>query len=500
MAQSKIINQYEAAALTGLSPALLAWLTSHAPKPGDKRKLKFVKKEKGIYYFDRDELTAFNAWLKAPWPQKDGKRPRIPDGIRVEVMTEANGACAICHGHKDACEAAHLDPVAMSKNNHPENLIWLCSSHHTVFDKGLYLPANAPPNFVAAIKLGLHTYKSLLWDSQAAISGHLGQILSACKSLKESLGNAPGPHEIDIAENLALDLATKLSSLAPVSKTDPKYAAIQSVDLSFASAPKKANVTQLLEQAEEAHQQYLTAFGYVVCPLCHGTGRHNGSECPFCQGEREVPKDSVSDFDPRRYEEVDCPLCLGEGTFEGDLCPVCHGDRRFERRYALQVDIRQYDRVSCPVCNGTGQRGDAICRGCGGNGDMQKHFADDIHMPDYDDVDCPLCKGDGRFRGETCPECYSAGQMEQHFAKQVDLTKYNEIACPLCKGTRNHRGETCPFCGGEGEIEQQMSGWFEARNFQDVECPTCEGSGICRGDTCAKCDGRGKLERRFLDL
>ena len=53
---------------------------------------------------------------------------------------EANGACAICQAHGDTCEAAHLDPVSKSKNNHPENLLWLCSNHHTAYDDDLFGP------------------------------------------------------------------------------------------------------------------------------------------------------------------------------------------------------------------------------------------------------------------------------------------------------------------------------------------------------------------------
>jgi len=30
--------------------------------------------------------------------------------------------------------------VHKSKNNHPENLLWLCSNHHTAYDDGLFGP------------------------------------------------------------------------------------------------------------------------------------------------------------------------------------------------------------------------------------------------------------------------------------------------------------------------------------------------------------------------
>lgn len=132
----QLISEYEAAALTALSPELLRWLTGHAPKHGSKRKLKIAKKDGDTFFFEKDELLAFDHWLKQPWPRKDGARPNIPSAIRREIKHEAGGSCAICHDHKDTCEAAHIDPVSVTDNNHPENLIWLCANHHTAYDKG----------------------------------------------------------------------------------------------------------------------------------------------------------------------------------------------------------------------------------------------------------------------------------------------------------------------------------------------------------------------------
>jgi hypothetical protein len=43
MAKKKKLSEYEAACVTGMSPELLRWLTSNAPKSGIKRKLKVAK-------------------------------------------------------------------------------------------------------------------------------------------------------------------------------------------------------------------------------------------------------------------------------------------------------------------------------------------------------------------------------------------------------------------------------------------------------------------------
>src|SRR5664280_588256 len=93
----ELINEFQAAAMVGLSPELLRWLTSYAPKQGVDRKLSLAKTVNDIFFFAEAEVRSFNEWLKLPWPHKVGKRPPIPAGIREEIRTEANGECAICN-------------------------------------------------------------------------------------------------------------------------------------------------------------------------------------------------------------------------------------------------------------------------------------------------------------------------------------------------------------------------------------------------------------------
>jgi hypothetical protein len=184
---NKLLTQYEAAVTVGLSPELLRWLTNYAPKQGDPRKLKFAKEKNGVLFFEVAELRSFNEWLKQPWPQKEGKRPAIPSEIRNEIKKEANGECAICNSHKDACEAAHLDPVAKSKNNHPENLLWLCRNHHKAYDGGLFGPDDENAEFVKSFKVALHRHKMRMWSMQNDLSSKLLSLLADCDRLGRQL-------------------------------------------------------------------------------------------------------------------------------------------------------------------------------------------------------------------------------------------------------------------------------------------------------------------------
>src|SRR5260370_42633184 len=108
---SRVLTEYEAAKTVGMSPTLLRWLTSYAPRPDSERKLQIAKKEQDTLFFDETELLDFNAWLARPWPKKDDEaRPGVPAGIRNEIRIEANGECAICLANADNARRRTSNP------------------------------------------------------------------------------------------------------------------------------------------------------------------------------------------------------------------------------------------------------------------------------------------------------------------------------------------------------------------------------------------------------
>jgi hypothetical protein len=70
MAKKKLLSEYQAAAVSGLSPELLRWLTKNAPKQGVSRKLKVAEVKGRHIFMNEEELLSFNSWLKSPWPQR----------------------------------------------------------------------------------------------------------------------------------------------------------------------------------------------------------------------------------------------------------------------------------------------------------------------------------------------------------------------------------------------------------------------------------------------
>ncbi len=498
MAKKNLLSEYQAAAVSGLSPEILRWLTKNAPKQGVSRKLKVAKVKGETYFYEEEELLSFNSWLKSPWPHKEGQRPHIPTAIRREIKNEANGECAICHSHKDTCEAAHLDPVSKSNNNHPENLLWLCSNHHTAYDGGLFGPDEENAKFVASFKLVLQRYKKMLWRMQHEVSHTLFTVLENCDGLAKQLKTAKTESQVRAVETLAKATLGKLPKLAPVSKKDPNYAAYKSVSANLVSLSKdKSDIPAQLAKAQAIRREYVAALGYVACPLCKGTGRHEGSDCPVCNGDREIDERFADRVDLSAYEKINCPLCEGKGRFRGEDCPACGGDKKMDRRYAESVDVREYEEVDCPLCKGKGRYEGDECPACGGDAKMDRRYADMVDLRDYEEVDCPLCKGKGRYEGQDCPECRGNARMHRRFADKVDLSEYKKVDCPVCRGKGRRKGEDCPACGGEARIHRRDLENIEVSDYESVDCPLCKGRGTYRGNDCPACGGEGEMERRY---
>ncbi len=495
----KIISEYEAAALVAMSPDLLRWLTSYAPKTGIKTKLKVARKEDDCVFYDREELLSFDAFLRQPWPGKSGKRPGIPTKIREEIKFEANGECAICCQHGNKCEAAHLEPVAKTQSNHPENLLWLCANHHTAYDKGHYGPRSEDADFVVDHKRILRKFRVRQWRMQAKLSVKLLGVLESCDMLSKQLEKASSSEQIEAVEALAVKILADLPSLAPVSEADKHFAQFQKISTDVADlSSSSASVRTRLNRAAAVRVEYVAAMGMVACPLCEATGIYNGGDCPVCDGDREVALEVRDRVDLSQFRIVKCPLCEGEGTHDGEPCTACGGDGRMEQRHADWIDVRDYSNVTCPICEGARTYFGEECRACYGEGAMERRYADMLDHREYQVVNCPLCGGSGRHDGSDCLACHGERKMLRRDADEIDLRDYNLVDCPVCKGSRRLRGDDCPACNGEGSFERRFLDRIDISEYALVDCPVCEND-VNHRDECRACGGEGEMERRFAD-
>ncbi|MEB2848192.1 zinc finger domain-containing protein [Endobacterium cereale] len=495
-----IISEFEAAAITAMSPELLRWFSGHAPKSGSKRKLKVAEQRDGVFFYDHDEVVAFDQWLKMPWPRKDGNRPGIPSAIKKEIKVEAGGECVICHKHDGVCEAAHIKPVAKTDNNHPENLIWLCSTHHTAFDKGFFKPVAEEEEFVPGFKLALRRYRVMLWRNQHKGSATLFAVLDTCDHLEKQLSVAKTTEQLSAVKTLAKKTLKLLPDVAAVSKSDPKFANIQT--LSKGVEGLKAATGQLkkkLRAAQALRLEYVATFGFVACPLCKGSGHHDYGDCPVCHGDREIEPALAARVELSDFKKVKCPVCLGRGSNGGFDCLACGGEREMDRRFADEIVVSDFTRVDCPICQGKGMFRGRSCQACGGEGDLERRHADEINVREYEVVECPFGNGSGQHRHMDCPECGGDGELLSKDAAEVRLSDYSQRKCELCRGSGQYHDRDCPACGGEGRLEARHAADTDWTQFEEVRCPACRGKGVINDYDCGACGGEGRVEKRFVD-
>src|SRR5271163_1529630 len=112
----------------GISVELLGYFTKTCPKHGETRLLP-QKMVDSVPHFDSNDLLSYRKYLSEPWPNSPkSNRPHIPDAIKTDVRAESHLACAIC-GDLNKSEIAHIEAVADTANNSPDNLILLCPNH-----------------------------------------------------------------------------------------------------------------------------------------------------------------------------------------------------------------------------------------------------------------------------------------------------------------------------------------------------------------------------------
>ncbi|ABR91928.1 Hypothetical protein mma_1030 [Janthinobacterium sp. Marseille] len=500
MSKNKELNIFEAAVLLSISPELLRWLTKYGAKSDGKKKLKVLRKAGDMLFFDQDELVTFSNWLAEPWPTKKNTRPIIPAGILTEIKTEAAGQCAICHSHKDSCEAAHIEPVSQSKNNHPHNLLWLCANHHTKYDKGTLGPMSGQEEFVKGLKIVLLSMSKILYESKAEGAKIIFHIIETCR--RAALLNPTTPEQIASVATLAEDSLDKLIGVKNNKKQSSKdFTAFKKLGelASSKSFEKTRPIKERLELVATLREDFREAAGMCDCPLCKGTGIRNGDDCFLCHGDGVVSNNAAASFDARDFDLVNCPLCEGVGIRHDDDCPVCRGDKHIERRFADFMDLGDYSTVDCPLCEGSGGYEQHDCPECHGDGSMDRRFAELIDLKDYTDVNCPLCNGSGQRDDHDCEVCQGDKVIPRKEAERVDVSAYEMVYCPLCDGEGRYDGDDCPYCGGEQQVASSYAEAFDKRDFDMVECPLCDGKGTNEDNDCGACDGSGEVTRKAAE-
>jgi len=93
--------------------------------------------------------------------------------------------CAIC-GYQDNGEIAHIEAVADTLNNSPDNLIFLCPNHHTKYDLGKP-SSNITPEVVRAAKLMKRSTRQRIMRHEANATKLFLGVTSLLKGIEQKL-------------------------------------------------------------------------------------------------------------------------------------------------------------------------------------------------------------------------------------------------------------------------------------------------------------------------
>jgi DnaJ-class molecular chaperone len=511
-----LLAKIEAAMKLGLSIELLDTFSKKCPKLNETRLLKTMKVD-GQVFFDEGELLSYQNWLSEPWQYTKGQRPPIPDAVKSDIKAESHYGCAIC-GYSDNGEVAHIEAVAETLNNSPDNLIFLCPNHHTKYDLGYKPSSNITLEVVRAAKLVKRSTRQRVMRHEANATKLLVAVASLLKGLEQKLKHQEA--SVDLVQVYLTEtksLMERLPDLAAnagdAAKADKDLGDVGTAIAKVAPKLLKASSGSVKSKEDSAVRTALSAvvktvddelldFDEVECPHCCGAGMTGlvGDLCVYCKGACFVSSEEADAYDPDDIDQVECPRCGGRGMIglASTLCTFCKGSCVVTSARAEEFDEDNLPEKECPHCNGTGTRGlvSDVCPYCKGDTFVSKEELAAYDQARVDEVECPHCNGAGTT-GLVSDLCrYCGGSQFVTLEKKTKYTrdKIDEVECPHCNGTGlRGAGEFCAYCRGSQVISTKKAEEYDPDDFDEETCPRCNGSGQIGlvGDQCRLCKGNG---------
>lgn len=525
-----LLSPIEAAMKLGISFELLEYFQTKCPKKGESRLLQ-VKLVDGQPHFDEKELESYRTYLNSAWPHEKNKRPPIPEPIKEDVRKESHYECAIC-GNANNGEIAHIEAVADTLNNSPDNLLYLRPNHHTQYDLGYKPSNNITAETVKAAKLMKRAARTRMQRFEANTTKLLTAVTSALKSLQTKLAQTTDPEMIRAYETETRQLMESLPGLVKESdeaaQKDSEGDSVEKLVLKIAPSivkhtagvSKQTKPVQLRTAAERlisSLDDALVELDEADCPHCGGAGLTGlvGDFCAFCRGDMVVTKDRAASYDRSEIDEVPCPRCHGNGTtgLAGDLCAYCKGSCVVTSDAAEEYDPDDINEVDCPHCHGRGTTGLAgdFCIYCKGSCLVSSEKAAAYNRDKLDERDCPHCHGCGTtgLAGYYCAYCKGSCTVSKQKARDYDPEDLNEVDCPHCAGvgTTGFNQVFCTYCKGACTVSRESADKYDPADIDEVRCPHCCGSGtqgfnmtlcnLCKGDCSVSRDKDAAYARKY---
>ena len=509
-----LLPRVEAAMKLGISIELLNSFHKKCPKSGETRTLN-AKEMEGELYFEQSELDSYRQYLNSPWPHKKDKRPPIPAAIEKDIKEESHLCCAIC-GDANNGEVAHIEAVADSLNNGPDNLIYLCPNHHTQYDLGFKPSSNITAESVQAAKLVKRDSRVRMLRYEANFGKLLHAVMATLRTLNAKLSSGKSPDLTLVYETEVRQLMQSVPDLVQHSedraREDREVSGVENVVERYApnitkfvsgisSQSKPAQIRSAAQSVVNSVDVALIEIDEVDCPHCGGRGMVGlaGDLCKYCHGDCVVSHEEADAYDSDEIDDVLCPRCGGNGTtgLSGYLCAYCKGSCYVSHQELDEYDENEIDEVLCPRCGGkgtTGLSGD-LCAYCKGSCYVTRNEAKEYDENEIDEVVCPRCGGNGTtgLVGDLCAYCTGSCYVTHQESDEYDENEIDEVLCPRCggNGTTGLIGDLCAYCKGSCYVTQKEAKEYDKNEIDEVDCPHCGGRGTTglRGSTCALCKG-----------
>ena len=130
---SQEYDAIEASQYLRITPELLYHYVRHGAKGRGGRRLP-CGRDSAARRFRKDDLDAYDAWLREPWAEPGSPRKDPPQGVRDYLKVESGGLCPLCKS-SGPFEDAHIEDWNLSRSNHHHNLLRLCTACHARFDR-----------------------------------------------------------------------------------------------------------------------------------------------------------------------------------------------------------------------------------------------------------------------------------------------------------------------------------------------------------------------------
>lgn len=521
------ITMIEASIKLGISMELLDYFTTRCPKSGQTNILQFNTNADGLKLINETDITAYRDYLNAPWPKPPkGTRPHIPDAIKEDIKKESSYSCAIC-GNMNHGEIAHIEPVAETMNNSPDNLIYLCPNHHTQYDYGHKIASNIQLAEIKAAKLMKRNSRKRMMQNEHNATKALTLLMNQISKIQKNLETEDATgirHQIltTEAQNL-FKLVPQLTQTAEEQAgKDKEFNKIEQIIISSAltlneiatsivGATDTNRVSQMIVSAAEKVKEILIDIDDIPCPHCGGNGQTGlvGDLCSYCTGSCLITKDQANNYDPQRIDEVNCPHCNGRGTtgLRSNFCAYCGGSCVVSTLDEEDYDLSEIDEEPCPRCDGSGQYGfqGELCPYCYGDQMVTHVKASNYDENSIDQVNCPHCTGRGilGWNSIVCAFCNGSMLISSEDAVMYDPDEVDQVSCPHCGGSGQVgiNSSTCPYCEGDCVMNRDKHDNYDIEELDEVDCPHCSGRGTTGlvGDICKACDGKTTVSREFKE-